>query len=43
MKNGEMIVTPKADDSWTLRLVQDGEEFCRVELSRKRYIRLQTN
>ncbi len=36
MKNGQIIVTPKADDSWTLRLVQDGEEFCRVELSRKR-------
>lgn len=36
MKNGELIVTPKADDSWMLRLDRNGEEFCRVELARKR-------
>ena len=36
MKNGELIVTPKADNSWTLRLDRNGEELCRVELARKR-------
>lgn len=36
MKNDELIATPKADDSWTLRLNRNGEELCRVELARKR-------
>lgn len=36
MKNCELIVAPKADDVWMLRLDRNGEELCRVELSRKR-------
>ena len=36
MKYGELIVTPNAEDNWTLRLERDGEKCCRVELARKR-------